>query len=216
MKLLEARVRNALLEKHVDKSIEFFSSNPELVNSVKNLFEKSNLPKDYKEFLSKNYFSKFNDHEALKDHYKNQLDYFYMSEEQLRNAIKYSDESEDSGSHPSPFLNALFPIVKFTDVIVRELVKIAESEGVNSAVDKEEKIIKKIFPRKEFFRDLYSNFYNTLLKANLLESCSNIEFPGTPDCSIELKKIFDEALKVADNFDNKILESRIREIYEEN
>lgn len=248
MEGLETKVREALIEQRAEELYKSTSENPEykviatelmenfvnsLVSSLINSLgkfdekEKQEMMQEYKAEFLPQIKAQFENPKQFKEMIYEQVKNQLMSYRQLKAKLKShftdlrKDEEigEDVAKEYEKTYEGLFKFAKTSDKIVKELIKIAEKEGLEKATRKETRytVIRKLFPTAEEYkqfsikgleevRKFMHQAQNTLMADGETGKLMAGMFGAMSD-------LLEKAVDTTEKVQGKYLEKTIQEIY---
>ncbi|MEK6938237.1 MAG: hypothetical protein AABX04_04295 [Nanoarchaeota archaeon] len=248
MKSLETQVREALISQNAEElvkcTVEFPEYKAMAVELAETVFdsmveqmaptlrdadeeEKAEMRQEYRKEVLPQIQAQFDNPEKLRQtmykHARNQ----YMSVRQLRAKLKphFAEMREDEGIDEGVAANyerayeGLFEFVKTNDEIIRRLTKVAKTEGIDKATQKEARyaVIKEMFPTPDEYRtfaqrgmEVVRNFYQQAQSALMADGELGQDMGMVFEA---MGKAIEKAQESVQKIQGNYLEKTIQEIY---
>jgi len=245
---LETQVRKALIDQRADELVRYASENPEykamsielveimmdsMIGSMASALgdvdeeEMAEMRQEYRKEVLPQVQAQFDNPEQLRQTMYEQARNQYMSVRQLKAKLKphladlRKDEEigEDVVADYEKAYEGLFEFVRTNDRMVRRLAKVAETEGVDKATQKETRyaITREIFSTPEEYRafaqrgrEVAKNFYQQAQSALMTDGEMGQALGGMFGA---MGKVMEKAQEMAQKIRGKYLEKTIKEIY---
>lgn len=245
---LETQVRKALIEQRADELVRYASENPEyksmttelvktmmdsVIGSRASVFgdideeEMAEMRQEYQKEVLPQIEAQFDNPDQLRQTMYEQARNQYMSVRQLKAKLRphFADLREDDeigedvvAGYEGTY-EGLFEFVRTNDKIVRKLAKVAETEGVDKATQKETRydIIREMFPTPKEYRaftqrgmEAVRNFYQQAQSALMADGEMGQDLGGMFGA---MRKVIEKAREMAQKIQGNYLEKTIQEIY---
>jgi hypothetical protein len=248
MERLETKVRKALIDQKTDELVRYASENPEykaitselietLIDSIADamvsVFEDADeeeiakMKQEGRKKVLPQVRAQFDNPEKLRQTMYEQAVNQYMSVRQLKEKLKphFADIKEDreiSGDVVADYEKAfegLFKVVKTNDKIVRKLTKVAKTEGIDKAIQKDTRnsVIKEMFPTPDEYRafaqrgmEAVRDFYQETQRALMADGKTGQALGGIIGA---MEKVMKKAQEMTQKIQENYLEKTIQEIY---
>ena len=245
---LETRMREALIDQRADELVIYASENPEykamttalveimmdfmigsMVSALGDVGEEemAKIRQEYQKEVLPQVQAQFDNPEQLRQIMYEQARNQYMSVRQLKAKLKphfadlRKDEEigEDVVADYEKAYEGLFEFVRTNDRMVRRLAKVAETEGVDKATQKETgyAITREFFSTPEEYRafaqrgiEAVNNFYQQAQSALMTDGEMGQALGGMFGA---MGKVMEKAQEMAQKIRGKYLEKTIKEIY---
>lgn len=245
---LETRVREALIDQRANELVGYASENPEykamttelvetmmdsMIGSMASAFgdadkeEMAEMRQKYRKEVLPQIQAQFDNPEQLKKTMYEQAKNQYMTVRQLKAKLRshFADLREDDeigkdvvAKYEGAY-EGLFEFVRTNDRIVRKLARVAETEGIDKATQKETRyaIAREMFPTPEEYRaftqrgiEAVRNFYRQAQSALMADGEMGQALGGMFGA---MGKVMEKAQDMAQKIQGNYLEKTIQEIY---